>query len=119
MKTLTGFLVGALFFVSIDAQAGEWTINYCKDLTVDEFHEAAKWAFQKRKYVIVGETANGLSSSYYYVLRSLTGAQKGKKVEIAMTAPGHIVIRWVPGFGYHKDNWLKNLWWDVSGRLAQ
>ncbi len=68
MKTLTRFLVGALFFVSIDAQAGEWTINYCKDLTVDEFHEAAKWAFQKRKYVIVGETANGLSSSYYYVL---------------------------------------------------
>ncbi len=71
MKTLTGFLVGALFFVSIEAQAGahlQWTINYCKDLTVDEFHKAAKWAFQKRKYVIVGETANGLSSSYYYVL---------------------------------------------------
>jgi len=54
-----------------------------------------------------------------YFLRSLTGAQKGKKVEIAMTAPGHIVIRWVPGFGYEKDNWLKNLWWDVSVALAQ
>ncbi len=118
MKTLTGFLVGALFFVSIDAQAGEWTINYCKDLTVDEFHEAAKWAFQKRKYVIVGETANGLSSSYYYVLRSLTGTRKGKKIEVTMTAPGHIVIRWVPGFGYHKDDWLKYLWREVSVALA-
>ncbi len=91
--TLTGFLVGALFFVSIGAQAGEWTINYCKDLTVDEFHEAAKWAFQKRRYIVEDDTPS-----------SLTGALKGKKVEVSMTAPGQIVIRWVPGFGYEKDN---------------
>jgi hypothetical protein len=36
-----------------------------------------------------------------------------------MTAPGQIVIRWVPGFGYEKDNWLKNLWRDVSVALAE
>ena len=108
MKTLTGFLVGALFFVSIEAQAGEWTINYCKDLTADQFHKAAKWAFNKRVFVIEEDTPS-----------SLTGARKGKKIEVTMTAPGHIVIRWVPGFGYHKDNWLKSIWRDVSGRLAQ
>jgi len=91
----------------IGAQAGDWTINYCKDLTVDEFHEAAKWAFQKRKYVIEEDTPS-----------SLTGAQKGKMVEVSMTAPGQIVIRWVPGFGYHKDDWLKYLWREVSVALA-
>ncbi len=109
--TLTGFLVGALFFVSIEAQAGahlQWTINYCKDLTVDEFQKAAKWAFNKRVFVIEEDTPS-----------NLTGARKGKKIEVTMTAPGHIVIRWVPGFGYHKDNWLKSIWRDVSGRLAQ
>ena len=91
----------------IGAQAGDWTINYCKDLTVDEFHKAAKWAFQKRKYVVEEDTPG-----------SLTGAQKGRMVEISMTAPGHIVIRWVPGFGYHKDDWLKYLWREVSVALA-
>ncbi len=92
----------------IGAQAGDWTINWCQDLTVDQFHKAAIWAFQKRKYAIEEDTPS-----------SLTGAQKGKKVEIAMTAPRHIVIRWVPGFGYKKDNWLKSLWRDVSVRLAE
>ena len=91
----------------IGAQAGDWTINYCKDLTVAEFHKAARWAFNNRKFVIEKVTPS-----------SLTGARKGKKVEVAMTAPGQIVIRWVPGFGYEKDNWLKNLRWDVSVALA-
>ena len=50
---------------------------------------------------------------------SLSGAQSGKKVEIAMTAPGQIVIRWVPGFGYTSDTWLKNLYQDVTWRLAE
>ncbi len=90
------------------AQTGEWTINWCKDLTVDEFHKAAKWAFQKRRYIVDDDTPS-----------SLTGALKGRRVEVSMTAPGQIVIRWVPGFGYEKDNWLKNLWRDVSVALAE
>jgi len=91
-----------------EAKTGEWTINWCKDLTVDEFHKAAKWAFNKRVFVIEEDTPS-----------SLTGVRKGKKVEIAMTTPGHIVIRWVPGFGHKKDNWLKSLWRDVSVALAE
>ena len=91
-----------------ESEQGKWSINWCKDLTVDDFHAAAKWSFQKRKYQIETDTPS-----------SLTGGQRGKKVEIAMTAPGHIVIRWVPGFGYTSDTWLKNLYWDVTWRLAE
>ena len=89
-------------------QRGEWTINWCKDLTVDAFHKAAKWALRKKKYTVEEDTPS-----------SLTGAQKGRKVEVSMTTPGQIVIRWVPGFGYEKDDWLKYLWRDVSVRLAE
>jgi hypothetical protein len=91
-----------------EAKTGEWTINWCKDLAVDDFHKAAKWAFHKRRYTIEKDTPS-----------SLIGAQKDKKVEITMTASGRIVIRWVPGFGYTKDNWLKNLWRDVAVALAE
>ncbi len=108
MKTSAGSLFAILLSISIGAQADSWSINYCKDLTVDDFHVAAKWSFQKRKYQIETDTPS-----------SLTGGQRGKKVEIAMTVPGHIVIRWVPGFGYTSEPWLKNLYWDVTWRLAE
>lgn len=108
MKTLAGSLLAILLSISIGTQADSWGINYCKDLTVDDFHAAAKWSFQKRKYQIEEDTPS-----------SLTGGQRGKKVEIAMTVPGRIVVRWVPGFGYTNDTWLKNLYWDVTWRLAE
>lgn len=91
-----------------EAEQGKLSINWCKDLTVDEFYAAAKWSLQKRKYQIEEDTPS-----------SLTGGQRGKKVEITMTDPGRIVIRWVPGFGYGNDQWLNRLYRDVTWRLAE
>jgi hypothetical protein len=107
MKISAGSLFAILLSISVGAQADSWSINYCKDLTVDDFHGAAKWSFFKRNFQIEEDTPS-----------SLSGAQKGKKVEIAMTAPGQIVIRWVPGFGNTSDTWLKNLKSDMLWKLA-
>ena len=100
-------LLSALVFTSIGAQAGDWTIGYCKDLSADRFTAAARWAFRQRGYQIEKDTPT-----------SLIGVLKGKKVEITMTAPGYIVIRWVPGFGHGQDNWLHNVRFDVLWALA-
>ncbi len=108
MKTLAGSLLAVLLSISVGVQAGNWNINYCKDLTVDEFHAAAKWSFQRWKYQIEEDTPS-----------SLTGGLRGKKVEIAMTDPGHIVIRWVPGFGHGSDKWLNRLYQDLTWQLAE
>ena len=107
MKTLAGSLLAVLLSFSVGAQEGSSDIDYCNDLTVDDFNAAAKWSFQKRKYQIEEDSSS-----------SLTGGQRGKKVEIAMTNPGHIVIRWVPGFGHTKDDWLRNLKHDMLWKLA-
>ena len=107
MKTLAGSLLAVLFSISVGAQADSWGINYCKDLTAEEFQAAAKWSFAKRRYQIEEDSPN-----------SLIGGQKGKKVEIAMTAPEHIAIRWVPGFGHTSDGWLKNLKVDMLWKWA-
>ena len=107
MKTVTGCLFASLLIVTFEAQAAGWNINYCKDLTADKFHKAATSAFHKRKFQIEEDTPS-----------SLTGALKGKKVEITMTAPGRIVIGWVPGFGHKKDTWLKRVRYDVLWELA-
>jgi hypothetical protein len=88
MKTLGTILLGSLVFISVGAQAADWTIDYCKDLTADQFGKAARWAFHNRKFQIEEDTPS-----------SLIGALKDKKVEITMTTPGRAVIRWVPGFG--------------------
>jgi len=108
MKTFAGGLLAVLLSFSVGAQEGSLDINYCNDLTVDNFNAAAKWSFQKRKYQIEEDTPS-----------SLTGGQRGKKVEIAMTDPGHIVIRWVPEFGSNSDKWLRSLYQDVTWRLAE
>ena len=91
-----------------EKEKGMWSINWCKDLTVEDFHAVATWSFHKRKYQIEEDSPS-----------SLIGAQKGKKVEIAMTDPGQIVIRWVPGFAYSRDGWLDNLYRDVTWRLTE
>ena len=107
MKVLASVLLAVLFSISAAAQADDMDINYCKDLTAEDFYAAAKWSFAKRKYQIEEDTPS-----------SVIGAQKGKKVQIAMTAPGQIAIRWVPGFGYTSDGWLKNLKYDMLWKLA-
>ncbi len=107
MKTVVGGLLAVLLSVSVGAQADGIDINYCKDLTVDDFYAAAKWSFHIRKYQIEEDTPS-----------SLTGGQKGKKVEIAMTDPRHVVIRWVPGFANQGNDWLKNLKQDMLWKLA-
>ena len=100
-------LLGSLVLTSVGAQAGDWTIDYCKDLSSDRFTAAARWAFRNRGYQIEKDTPT-----------SLIGALRGKKVAITMTTPGDILIRWVPGFGYNEDNWLKNVRFDVLWALA-
>ena len=107
MKTVVGGLLAVLLSVSVGAQAEGIDINYCKDLTVDDFYAAAKWSFHRRKYQIEEDTPS-----------SLTGGQKGKKVEIAMSDPRHVVIRWVPGFANQGNEWLKNLKHDMVWKLA-
>ena len=107
MKSLTGIVLGVLFTFSVGAQAESLDINFCKDLTEEDFNSVAILSFSKRKYQIEINTPT-----------SLTGTQRGKKVEIAMTAPGQITVRWVPGFGYTKDDWLVNLKHDMLWELA-
>ncbi len=107
MKVLTSCLLGSLLFLANQVYA-EQTINLaaCRGLTVEDFHAVAKYALNKRRYQIEEDTGD-----------TLTGAQKIYKVEIAMTSPEQIVIRWKPGFGYKKDNWLISLKKDVLWRL--
>jgi hypothetical protein len=112
MKSLAGIVLSVLFTFSVAAQAESLDINFCKDLTEEDFNSAARTSFFKRKYQIEINTPT-----------SLTGAQRGKKVEIAMTVPGQITVRWVPGFGYTKDDWLVNLkhdmLWELAGNAEQ
>ena len=107
MKALASILLAVLFSISAAAQADNMDIKYCKDLTAEDFYATAKWSFAKRRYQIEEDTPS-----------SVIGAQKGKKVQIAMTAPGQIAIRWVPGFGHTSDGWLKNLKHDMLWKLA-
>ncbi len=107
MKLLTSCLLGSLLFLANQVYA-EQTINLsaCRGLTVEDFNAVAKWALTKRRYRIEKDTGD-----------TLTGAQKKYKVEIAMTGPEQIVVRWKPGFGAQKDNWLISLKRDVLWRL--
>lgn len=97
----------ALWALATVSKPGEVTTNWCKDLTTEKFHKAALAALLKRRYAIEKDTPT-----------SLVGAQKKYKVEIAMDSPGRIAIRWVPGFGYTRNNWLDNLTRDISWSLA-
>lgn len=96
-----------LWTLATASTLGEVKINWCKDLTTEKFHKAALAALLKRHYTVEKDTPN-----------SLVGAQKKYKVEIVMDAPGHIAVRWVPGYGYKKNNWLDNLTRDITWSLA-
>ena len=106
MKAMQIILLGSLFF-PFGANAADWIFNYCENLTSDRFLKAAKSALTERRYKIEKETPN-----------SIIGAQRGKKVEVTMTSPRRIVVRWVPGFGYRKDNWLKTVRNDVRNKVV-
>jgi hypothetical protein len=106
-KHITKLGEQVLWALATSSKPGEVTINWCKDLTADRFHEVALAALDKRKYTIEKDTPS-----------SIIGGQKKYKVEITMDAPGRITIRWVPGYGYKKNNWLDNLSRDVMSILA-
>jgi hypothetical protein len=96
-----------LWALATVSRPGEVTTHWCKDLTTEKFHKAALAALLKRHYSVEKDTPT-----------SLVGAQKKYKVEITMDQPGRINVRWVPGFGYKKNNWLDNLTRDISWSLA-
>ena len=96
-----------LWALATVSKPGEVTTHWCKDLTTERFHKAALAALLKRRYSIEKDTPT-----------SLVGAQKEYKVEVTMDSPGRVVIRWVPGHGYKKNNWLDNLTRDISWTLA-
>ena len=52
MKSLAGILLAVLFSFSVGAQADNFEIKYCKDLTEEDFNSAARSSFFKRKYQI-------------------------------------------------------------------
>lgn len=97
-----------LWALTTDSRPGQVTLNWCNDLTTERFHSIALGALHMRHYALEKDTPS-----------SLIGAQKKYKVEITMEAPGRIVIRWVPGYGYKKNNWLDNLTRDMTWTLAQ
>ncbi len=96
-----------LWALATVSKPGEVTTNWCKDLTTEKFHKAALAALLKRQFSIEKDTPS-----------SLVGAQKKYKVEVVMDAPGRIAVRWVPGYGYTRNNWLDNLTRDISWSLA-
>jgi hypothetical protein len=96
-----------LWALATTSGPGVVTTSWCKDLTTERFRRAALAALIKRHYAVEKDTPT-----------SLVGAEKHYKVEITMNAPGRIIIHWVPGFGYKKNNWLDNLTRDISWSLA-
>ena len=107
MKVLTSCLLGSLLFLANQVYAAEQTINLtaCRGLTIDEFNAAAKWAFSKRRYQIEEDTGDTLSGKY-----------KKFKVEVAMTSPEQIVVRW-KGTPAKSDTYLRNLKASILWRL--
>ena len=108
MKTLATCLLGCLLFVATGAYAvQDVSVSGCKDWNVDKFNRVALAAFAKREFFI--EKNDG---------QSVIGSRKKYKVEIVLAKPDLIEIRWVPGFGYHKENWLIALKKDVTSFLV-
>ena len=109
MKSLGGFLLGGLLFFSTAANA-EVTINLskCSSLNTETFKSAAKAAMSRRHWQVEEESSN-----------SITGVLKRYKAKITMESPTKIVIRFLPGFSYKKENWLKNLKKDILDELTR
>lgn len=105
---LTPIAVFALLsFGSAGAQADE-RINFCKDMTTKQFNDAARSAFVKRGYQVVDVSPSAVTASL-----------RGKTVEMVITVPGQIVIRFKEGSEEGRDQWLRNLKTDVLWELTQ
>jgi len=77
-------------------------------MTTKQFHDAAKYAFKNRGYQVedIGPTA-------------VTASLRGKTVEMVITVPGQIVIRYKEGSELGRDQWLRNLKTDVLWELTE
>ncbi len=106
-RHLTDLKYEMLWALAGERRSGEVTINWCNDLTTDWFHRVAVGALHRRHYRIEQVAPNGV-----------IGRIKDLKVDITMEKPGRIVIKWVPGYAYHKDNYLNNLFEDITWTLA-
>jgi hypothetical protein len=106
-RDITNIQYAMLWALTTESKLGEVAISWCTDLTTEKFHRIALAALHGRHYAIEQDTPS-----------SLIGAQKKYKVEITMPTPGRIVTRWVPGYGYNKNNWLDNLTRDMTWSLA-
>ena len=108
MKALATYLLGCLLLVATGAYAVQQvSVKGCKEFDVDKFNRIAHAAFTKRKFFIEKDDGD-----------SVIGARKKYKVEIVLTSPETIEIRWVPGFGYRKDHWLDRLSRDITTFLV-
>lgn len=106
-RYLTELKYEMLWALAGERRPGAVTINWCGDLTTDWFHRIAVGALHRRNYRIEADTPNGV-----------IGRIKDLKVDITMEKPGRIVIKWVPGYAYHKDNYLNNLFEDITWTLS-
>lgn len=107
MKTTAVAALVLLSFVCAGAQADE-RINFCKDMTTKQFHDAAKYAFKNRGYQVEDITPTAVTASL-----------RGKTVEMVITVPGQIVIRYKEGSERGRDQWLRNLKTDVLWELTE
>lgn len=107
MKAIIVTVLALLSFVHAGARADE-RINFCKDMSTKQFNDAARSAFVKRGYQVgdVNPTA-------------VTASLRGKTVEMVITVPGQIVIRFKESSEEGRDQWLRNLKTDVLWELTQ
>ena len=92
------------------ANAADQLINLaeCQNLTIEDLHRVAVAALRDRAYNIEEDTGE-----------MLVGEQDDLKVEILISAPQRIVIRWKEGFGHSRDQWLRNLKTSILWELAE
>ncbi len=108
---LSMFLLGASLTPQ-SASAVKWrqseVINlHCRTLTQPEFAAIAHQIFANRKYQIEGDMGG-----------MVTGKHKNRFVEMELTRPDQIVIRWSAGYEGRTNQWLRNLKTDMLWRLA-
>jgi hypothetical protein len=106
-RHLTALKNEMLWALAGERRPGEVTINWCDDLTTDWFHRVAVGVLHRRHYKIEVDSPNGVIARI-----------KELKVDITIEKTGRIVIKWVPGYAYHKDNYLNNLFEDITWTLA-
>jgi hypothetical protein len=96
--------------LSREATAADQIINLaeCENLTVEQLHEIALAALEIRQYNIEEDT-----------LDLIVGEQGNLKVEVLISAPQQVVIRWKEGFGHRRDQWLRNLKTSILWELTE